>query len=188
MKKSDALTATESSSIGMVSKSRMILDENGEYVPNISIATKSGTVEYAVNEVSGKNDILKTLRCGDLIYYEVDLSGMLSNASIIRSFADGSSAFDDMQELYGNITDVEFDEIHLNSGNLVARVMADTSKGTGTVDIPQRNVPPIFIYDKESKTVEIGGISEIYPRGDEIFYALIPAANDGMAKACVICR
>lgn len=188
MKKSDALTATESSSIGMVSKSTMIRDENGEYVPNISIATKSGVKEYAVNEVTGRNDILKTLRCGDLIFYEIDLSGMLSNASIIRSFADGSGVFDDVQELYGNITDVEFDEIHLNSGNLVARVMADTSKGVSTVDIPQRNVPPIFIYDRESKTVEIGEISEIYPRGDEIFYALMPPANDGMAKVCVICR
>lgn len=188
MKKTDALTATESSSVGMVAKSIMTKDENGNFVPKISIATKSGLTEYTVNEVPGQNDVLNTLRVGDLINYEVDLSGMLSNARIIRSFADGSSAFDDLTEVYGNITDVSFDEIHLSSGNLVATVTADTAKGVSTVDITQRNVPPIFIYDSEQKTVEIGAISDIYPRGSEIFYALKPAENQGVAKVCVIYR
>lgn len=190
MRKSDVLTInTESSSIGMVAKAAMILDENGEYVPNITIATKSGTVEYAVNEVSGKNDSLKALKAGDLIYYEVDLSGKLSNAHLIRSFAETDEAFDETEEIYGHITSVEYDELHLASGNLVSRVTADTIKGVASVDVPQRNVPPIFIFERETKTVKIGGISELYPRGsDEIFYALMPAANDGMAKVCVFCR
>ena len=190
MRKSDVLTInTDSSSIGMVEKSTTVLDENKEPVQNIKIATKSGTFEYNINEVLGRNDNLKDLKCGDLIYYEVDLSGKLSSAQVIRSFAESSEAFDETEELYGNITSVEYDELHLESGNLVAKVTADTSKGVISVDIPQRNVPPIFIYNKESKTVEIGSISEVYPRGSEdYFYALMPASASGTAKACVFVR
>ena len=126
---------------------------------------------------------------GDLIFYEVDLMGALSNAQIIRSFADGKTAFDDTTEVYGYIKDVEYDELHLSTGNLVADVSVDTAKGMGMVSIPQRNVPQIFIYDTEKETVETAGISVVYPEGDdEIFYALKPAENDGIAKVCVICR
>lgn len=190
MRKSDVLNISEeTSSVGMVSEAAEILDENGETVTKISIVTKSGTTEYMINEVPGRNDGLKNLKTGDLIYYEVDLSDKLSNAQVIRSFGEESASFDDTTEVYGYIKSVEYDELHLSSGNLVARVMADTLKGEGTVDIPQRNVPPIFIYDKANEKVEVAGINAIYPRGtDEIFYALKPTSNNGTAKACVICR
>lgn len=190
MRKSDVLNISEStSSVGMVSKAIEALDENGETKTKISIVDKSGTKEYLINDIPGKNDVLKSLKTGDLIFYEVDLMGNLSNAQVIRSFSEGKEAFDDTVEVFGYIKDVEYDELHLSTGNLVADVTVDTAKGIGTVSIPQRNLPQIFIYDKEKEIVESAGIDVIYPKGeDETFYALKPTEGDGVAKVCVICR
>jgi len=184
------LSAYESSSsIGMVSKNTVTVDEEGLEVRMIGIVDKSGTTDYLINHIPGKNDILTTLTSGDLIYYEVDLFGELSNALVIRSFADGVSSYDDTKEIYGTVNNLEYDEIHTSTANLVTRAYVTTNSGTGTVDIPQRNVPPIFIYDGARKTITMGSISDLFPKSSsETFYALKPSDLAGRAKVCVICR
>lgn len=183
---------TDTSPIGIVSDIYWVRNEDDDFVQAVSILTSSGTTDYlAANIVSGKNDILDTLREGDLIYYEVGLSGKLDDAEIIYSFYDRVDTFSknsgtDDYQVCGYVVDVLYDEIEPTSGNVSTVLKVDTPTETVPVTVYQRNKPQMFIVDRETDEIRIASVEELLPGQDELFFALIPLG--GKAKACVIYR
>lgn len=183
---------TDSSSVGMVSMVKTTLDENNEQVSKVTIVTKSGTQEYLLADiVSGRNDTLLKLKKGDLIYYEVGLSGKLDDAEIIYSFANGIKSFSKNSgtanyQVAGPVVDVKYDQVEATSGNLATVLSVETPAGDVPVSVYQRNVPQMFIYYSGRDKITVAEKSDLVPGRDESFFALIPLG--GEAKACVIYR
>lgn len=183
---------TNSSPIGMVSAVKTALNENKERVSKVSIVTRSGTEEYLLADiVSGKNDTLLKLKKGDLIYYEIGLSGKLDDAEIIYSFANGIKSFSKNSgtanyQVAGPVVDVKYDQVEATSGNLATVLSVETPSGDVPVSVYQRNVPQMFIYYSGRDKIAVAEKSDLVPGRDESFFALIPLG--GKAKACVIYR
>lgn len=177
-------------SVGIVEKINWVINEDDEYVPKITLLTKGGTVEYTPKIVNGKNDVLGTLGVGDLIYYVTGLTGELDNAQLIYSFEDGVGAFHSSvggvdEQMCGLVTDIVYDEIDAQTKNLVTNVRINTGVINETLMVPQRNKPPIFLYNRDEQKISVAGISDIIPGSDKV-YAIMPY---GMTlKAVVIVR
>lgn len=186
----------ESSPVAMVAYASKCLDSEGEEAVKISLVTKEGKKDYVVRVSSGKNDVMNTLRVGDFIYYEEGLAGNLDDAKVIRSFDTGLDSFirnDGRvdQQVSGYVRDMIFDEPDKSSGNLQTMVKMDTSDGSYSLPVNQRNAPAIFIYDSHKESVRLGSISDIVPQSgaveeSEMLYALTPYGTS--VKACVIYR
>lgn len=183
---------TNSSPIGMVSDIRWTLNEDDEFVQEISLITNKEKKSYmAADIVPGKNDALGNLKEGDLIYYEIGLSGKLDDAEVIYSFSEGTTSFSKNSgtsnyQVCGYVSDVLYDEIEPTSGNLSTIMSVETPAGTVPVTVYQRNIPEMFVYDSESGELRTAELSDLAPGRDENFFALIPLG--GKAKACVIYR
>jgi len=179
--RADEVFNIEKIKVGMVEKVTQVLGDDGEHIKKISMVTKAGQAEYLAKLVPGRNDILNRIKAGDLIYYETDLMGKLCNAEIIQSFASGVGSWNGIDGVYGYVTDIEYDKIDNSTGDLVARLKMDTSRGGYQVDIPQRNTPPIFVYDRAKREISLSSLSAIFPgNSSETFYYT--------DSACVICK
>ena len=120
----------------------------------------------------------------------------MDDAKVIRSFDTGLDSFirnDGRvdQQVSGYVRDMIFDEPDKSSGNLQTMVKIDTSDGSYSLPVNQRNAPAIFIYDSHKESVRLGSISDIVPQSGtveelEMLYALTPYGTS--VKACVIYR
>ena len=191
MKADNLLTVnTETSPIGMVGDIVEEMNEEYELVQKVTIVTKSGKTEYiAADIVPGKNDSLSSLYVGDLIYYEIGLSGKLDDAEVIYSFGKGIDSFSKNSgtmnyQVCGEVVDIVYDEPERSSGNLSTIASVETPLGVIPVTIYQRNIPQIIIYDSDSEEVSPGAIKDIGQGSGELVYALIPLS--GKSTAVVI--
>ena len=183
---------TDTSPIGMVGNVRMTLNEEDEFVQKVTIVTKSGKTDYlAADIVPGKNDTLSSLREGDLIYYEIGLSGKLDDAEIIYSFKNGIDSFSKnagtmSYQVCGEVVDLVYDEVEKSSGNLSTIAYVETPSGTIPITIYQRNTPQMILYDTDSGEINPATIQDILPRSGDLMFAVIPLG--GKASVVVICR
>lgn len=184
---------TSSGPIGMIGKSRVVIDEDGAEKRQVTLITKSGEETYVLADiVSGKNDVLGTLKLGDLVYYEIGLTGKIDDAYVIHSFAENREPFSSGSgtqrfQILGSITDIDYDKPEITTGNLSTIVSIETPSGNIPVTVYQRNAPPIFVYEVETKQISPATISDLIPGGaNERTYALIPLG--GASKVLVICR
>lgn len=177
-------------SVGIVDNIEWVRNEDDEFVPKITLLTKGGAVEYTPEIISGKNDVLGTLDVGDLIYYITGLTGEIDNAQIIYSFSEGVGSFHSSvggvdEQMCGTVTDIVYDEIAAQTKNLVTNIKINTGVINETIMVPQRNKPPIFLYDSSEEKISAAGISDIIPGSDKV-YAIIPYGLT--LKALVIIR
>ena len=177
-------------SVGIVDNIEWVRNEDDEFVPKITLLTKGGAVEYTPEIISGKNDVLGTLDVGDLIYYITGLTGEIDNAQIIYSFSEGVGSFHSSvggvdEQMCGTVTDIVYDEIDAQTKNLVTNIKINTGVINETIMVPQRNKPPIFLYDSSEEKISAAGISDIIPGSDKV-YAIIPYGLT--LKALVIIR
>lgn len=193
MKAENVVTVnTDSSPIAMVEKIKYSMDEESNVVPTATLVTESGAADYRLADVvPGRNEGLRRLKPGDLIYYEIGLSGKLDDANVIYSFQDGLEAFaknsgTTSYQVAGAVTEVVYDEIEATSGNRSTIVSVDTPGGEIPVTVYQRNTPQMFIYDSHRNKVTVASMHDLVPGRDELFYALIPLG--GKANALVIYR
>ena len=183
---------TDTSPIGMVGDVKMALNEEDEYVQKVTIVTKAGKTDYLVADiVPGKNDSLASLKEGDLIYYEIGLSGKLDDAEVIYSFKSSINSFSKNSgtmnyQVCGEVVNLIYDEPDKSSGNLSTIAYVETPRGTVPVTIYQRNIPQMFVYDMDTREVSPATIKDIIPGSDDLVYALIPLG--GKASAVVICK
>jgi len=191
MNSKNVLTIDETlDGVGIVEELVWGKNEDYEDVPIITLLTKSGVVEYTPKIVSGKNDILGSLNEGDLIYYVTGITGEIDNAQLIYSFSKGVSAFHSSvggvdEQMCGLVTDIVYDEIDVQAKNLVTNIKIDTGVINETIMVPQRNKPPIFLYDSNEEKISVASISDIIP-GSDMVYAIMPYGLT--LKALVIVR
>lgn len=184
---------TASAPIGMISRSKVVFDEDGLEQRQVTLMSGGSEKTYVLSDVvAGKNDALAKLKTGDLIYYEIGLTGKMDDAYIIYSFDQVLTPFSSgsgtqRYQILGSITDINYDKPEITTGNLSTIVSVETPSGNIPVTVYQRNAPPIFVYDVETKQVSSAAISDLVPRGaNENTYALIPLG--GAAEVLVICR
>lgn len=180
---------TEKNDIGMVVNSSLEADEDKNVFYRIDILEKGKDepTSYRAAEIGTENSVIENLQKGDLIYYLIDGTGKLSNAKIIESFSREQVPMYDLTNgiLCGNLLELETDEIDSGKNQLAALVKFQVNQREYSYYIPQRNVPPIFIYESASKQTEaLTSMQEAQP-GTDMIYMVIVA---GEVKACVLVR
>lgn len=176
----------------MVKKVSVVCDEeNGDYY-KLTLIEGGKEVTYKTIEAKPGNEVISTLRKGDLISYYMNDSDLIENVLILHSFEDGDSTYQiqnaeyDYVEYCGIVEDISFDEVNNPNNYLATKVICNIQGGSVPIYIQQRNKPPVFIYDRSSGEVAMSSsLEEIVPGYDKLYILSISGTTP---RACVIIR
>ena len=142
-------------------------------------------------EVTDKNSELDNLQKGDLISFISNNNGLLENVKILRSFSelDGDLLYSDYSggydEAYGLVTEMKSNVIDASNNVRVTDLSIRINGNIYHYYIPQRNKPPIYIYERDKDVFKMGQIKDIVP-GDERVYII--EITGGAIRAVVLVR
>lgn len=181
-----ALNITKNSEIGIVQKSFVKIDD-GDELHIVEVLSGDGEVQLVAKEVSGDNGDTDYLKTGDFIIFETNVEGYLVNSKIIKSLSNNPRHNKASSGVTGSITGIVTNISRLEINNeKVSRVhVIDVLAGNTTyrVEIPARNIPDFYIYDKEINKSKLGSIDDIM-YGDVVCISM-PEDN---VEDCVIVR
>ena len=157
-------------SLAVVQKMSMALNEDGLYVPQLVLLTKELGVELSksISMASYGNEAkISNLKKGDVIYYSQNSRRELVDVNVIMSLSNQTSFVlsgegTDNEVVYGRACKVTPNQIDLlmNRRAYVVDIQTDeynTSK-IKTVYPHTRNAAPVFIYDKNEKDISFGSL------------------------------
>ena len=182
------LNLTATSRIGVVSGQSLIVDENGDMLTATTITSDGGSERLLTRDVSSANGDVGQLKKGDFILFSLNNDNYLVNAKIIKSL---EGTIEHKQnaagQLEGSITGIVTDICRLEIDNDRNRRVHILTLKAGAlyydVDLPARNLPNIYIYNRRSGRVSIGSLDDIQ-YGD----LLCAARPRGNTADCVIVR
>lgn len=151
---------------------------------------EDGIKEYVINEVKKENEVLATLKKGDMISHVEDSNGNLSNVVLIRSIPKikrgiiSSNAKYGYTEYSGVISDISFNDVQSAEYKLADTVTLDINGELKSVPIQHRNpAPVVYRYSIEQKKAEPATLSEAIP-GEDRIHIVLNSAN--VPVSCVI--
>ena len=167
-------------------------EELGESKTVVNILNGSSKLTLDPMDITADNAELANIKAGDLVTYRTNNNGLLENVMILRSFAGlkndlrVSNYDDNFTETLGTVTQMVRDEIDV-ANNVRVTVMTMTVNGTSySIYVPQRNKPPVYIYNSAKGTVESAAVTDIIP-GQERVYVL-QRTGDSAVRAIVLIR
>jgi len=167
-------------------------EELGESKTVVNILNGSSKLTLDPMDITADNADLANIKAGDLVTYRTNNNGLLENVMILRSFVGltndlrVSNYDDNFTETLGTVTQMVRDEID-TANNVRVTVMTMTVNGTSySINVPQRNKPPVYIYNAAKGTVESAAATDIIP-GQERVYVL-QRTGDSAVRAIVLIR
>lgn len=183
------LNITEGSDIGVVTSNRFVMNEDDEFVEEITIMCDGKKVTYTSEGFTEANGDAQNLQEGDFIIFETNVEGELTNVKIIKRLKSAVNHNQNNQgSVNGSVTGVVTDVRRLQINNELNKRVHIVELKVGdfyySVELPARNTPIIYIYDKNAEnTVTVGSLDDIV-YGDVITVAM---PGDSVAE-CVIIR
>ncbi len=187
-------TANEKSSkYSMVLENEEILDEEGDIVHNLVLLEGSQETTYKTVKIKDANSLIRELDKGDLITYIINDSDLIENVMLIHSFGDEEEgSYSDQHpnrdyiEYCGVVNDIlrfEIDRLQIKKS---AEIMLDIYGASTGIYVPERNTPPVYIYDYSRKgEVKAATLDDITPGDDKVYIVSISGKTP---RACVIIR
>ncbi|MEG2381490.1 MAG: hypothetical protein RSB38_07340, partial [Oscillospiraceae bacterium] len=183
-----------SSKMGLVSEAAMCLnDENEEYM-SITMITGKEVKSIETLPLTDRRKDLRELKNGDFIFYSEDADGKIDNVIIAKNVLDIENSYHTGQyslneQMAGYVTDIrlnKIDNLSLQKVNEVD-VLIEVNE---TVKLPITNNPDIFIYNKNTDTVEAGTIDDIVPYSEitENSERVLVVMPNATVRALVIIR
>ena len=162
-----------SSKVGIVKSSRYVLNEDDEYSFEVDFAVGNEEKKMILTEAA--TDVTPVLNEGDLFTYTEDYENRISNFMIIRSMSELTSDFSEISglssgasETFGSLIDISYDEVDEFTGGLAMEFYVDVNGSTKVLNIPQRNKPPIYVYNGVDD-IYVGSMEDIVPGGDKVY-------------------
>ena len=145
-------------------------------------------------QISQDNEKIESIKKGDLICYKLNSNDLLENVSVIESISDiiGKAGYEyisgNIKKTLGTAGKIEYDEVDTYKKALVTRIEIYTGDGQSfrEYEIPQKNTPPVYIYNTSDKSIKSATLKEIRPDGEEIF--IFERSGDGLVRALVLIR
>ena len=170
-----------SSKVGIVKSSRYVINEDDEY--NFEVEFAVGPEEKKMILTEAASEVTPSLKEGDLFTYTENYENKISNFMIIRSMRDLSSNFSGVSglssgasETFGSLIDISYDEVNELTGELAMEFYVDVNGNTKILNIPQRNKPPIYVYN-DMDDISIGSMEDIAPGGDKVYVFMSSAVK-----------
>ncbi len=171
--------------------SQRIDEATGDVKLVAELLTDSEYITYEALDNDATYASLRGITAGDVVNYSVNLAGKLEGVMKIASMAAMTPIHDTnrtagYEYCFGSVASVYTDEIKADD-NIMATVLNMTVNGAPYIyHIPQRNKPPVYIYNKVTKKVSPGALGDIIPGGDKVYLAKI--SGKSTIKAVVIVR
>lgn len=192
------LNITENSKFGMVASAGEAIDEDGQMVYKTEILREDELQEYITRTIipgSDGNEAITRLKKGDLIRYEINNDGYLSNAEIVKSFSGEialkSEKTKNSVSITGYVTDISFNDINATKNMKVNTLSMLVDGKDASAELPARIQPAFYIYNRASKKVTAATIDDIRPfTGSGTTSDIVCVAGNDIKdpKACVIVR
>lgn len=153
------------SKLGLVEDVMASIDEDGEPVKSVMIATPDGINTYIISDETSSEADFGSLRRGALIAYSLDSKDRMDGYSLIIDcdpVPDPEYYNTPEKELYiGEITNVRYKQVY-EPLNKWADIITISIPGLGdkTYGIQRTNTPPIYIYDTYNNSVSLGTSSD----------------------------
>ena len=158
----------------IVKNVKFIIDkETGETVQQVEIL--SGATTEILTAIPNANSQISQLKKGDIITYSKNSNGLLSNACIIQSiskltsYKEVENTSNGYMYLFGQVGNIEYDLVDTAQKRIYTSMIVNAGYGDMEMIIPYINTPPIYVYNREEKTVEPANYQEIRPNGDDVF-------------------
>ena len=184
------LTSSKASFINAVTEKYNEEIQDTEKV--ISILNAGTEEERTPLEVTSENASIGRLKQGDLVSYITNNNGYLENTMIFRSFSvikndfRTSNSANDYTETYGTAEELISDEIDTLNYKKVTKMTINVNGTPYIVYVPQRNKPPVYIYNTANDTAEPGELTDIVPGSDKVY--VLERSGDSYIRAIVIVR
>lgn len=178
-----------SSKLSLVTGSRKYIADNGDECYRITLF--NGSEELTLSNNGKNNDSFKMLKNGDLITYLLTDEGYIENFLKIRSCDstyNGLNSYNEFisaNELSGIVESVEFNRVDSINNVKVSVVTISVSGNEYTVNVPVRNLPPIYIYTSGRGKIKPAGLYDIVP-GQDLVYTILNTS--GIPRGLVIIR
>lgn len=179
----------------MVTSVKYVLNpEKGDMEQCINVLSGSEEKSLKPIQISAENAKIESIKKGDLICYKLNSNDLLENVSIIESIPDiaGKNGYEyitgNIKKSLGTVGKIEYDEVDTYKKALVTKIEIYTGDGQSPrlYNVPQKNTPPVYIYDTADATVKHASLKEIRPDGEKIF--VFERSGDGLVRALVLIR
>lgn len=178
----------DSSKVAIVKSERTLITDDGE-VTEIEFLLAGTEKKMPLSQAA--MEVVPSLKKGDLFVYEENYEGEITNLRRIRSISDLSTQFNQSSslgagasEICGLLNEVVFDEVdHINT-RLVMHFIIDVNGNLVTQQIPQRNKPPMYLYDLDGE-VRNASIEDVIPGSDKVYVFM---KNSTTTSAILIVR
>lgn len=158
----------------MVKNVKFITDkETGETFQQVEIL--SGATTETLIAIPSANSQIARLKKGDIITYSKNSNGLLSNAYIIQSipklthYQEVENTSNGYMYLFGKTGNIDYDLVDTAQKRIYTSLIVNAGYGDIEMIIPYINTPPIYIYNREDKSIESANYQEIRPNGDDVF-------------------
>lgn len=176
----------DSSKAAIVKDIRNVLTEDDTYVAEIEFIEAGEVKKMHLTEAAA--DVNPTLKEGDLFTYTADYENRISNFMVIRSMSALTSDFtgtsglaSGASETFGSLLDISYDEVDELTTALAMEFYVDVNGNVNVVNVPQRNKPPIYVYDGR-EDIYAGGIEDVVPGSDKVYVFM----SDAITVAAVV--
>lgn len=187
--------AVFSAKASMVTDVRYVRDEKtGDMQQCIDVLSGSEEKSLRPIQISSDNKSILNLKKGDLICYKLNNNDLLENVEIIESIPQviESSEYEyisgNIKKTLGRVGRVEYDEVDTYNKALVTAIdiYIGDNENPRAYKIPQKNSPPVYIYDTTENTILSASLKEIRPDSERIF--IFERSGDGFVRALVLIR
>jgi len=162
----------DSSKVAIVKSNKTVIIDDEE-VKVIQFLLAGTEKEMPLSEAA--MEVVPTLKKGDLFVYEENYEGEITNVKRIRSITDLSTEFNQSSslgagasEVCGDLKEVIYDEVDPINTKLVMHFIIDVNGEPVTQKIPQRNKPPMYLYDLDGE-VSPATIEDVIPGSDRVY-------------------
>lgn len=184
-----------SSKASIVTSSRYSYnEETDEYDLIIEVLQGSAVKTLTPIPLNSNNRTIGLLKKGDLITFSLNKNDLMANAYIMQSLPDVSgrqnfeSVSGNVLKSLGTVGKIEYDEIDTYNRALITKIElhTDDSGYPRTLNVRQKNTPPVYLYDTQENTYTAVSIKDIIPDYDRVF--VYERNGDGAIRAIVIIR
>ena len=90
-------------------------------------------------------------------------------SQLTESFSRSSSLASGATETYGKLLEIRYDEVDPINNLIVMHFVVDAGGNEVILNIPQRNKPPIYLYDMENGEIRNSSVEEVVPGSDDVY-------------------
>ena len=183
MNAADAKPFSDTTKYSIVGKVSQAISEEGEDIYKLEILTGSSYKVYSVRKTSPRASVVAGLRCGDIIRYNTQAAGEISNIKKFASMYEYTNNYGENLDgtVFGRVSDIE-----LNRLDALLNIMLDEvifEHGVLKYKLPRQDGPQVYSYKKSGGVISVAETDEIM-EGAEVFL-FAPNGSDDV-KAVVV--